>query len=217
MGAIRLVSAVVLPRNAGVITKTPPIPSWAISGKSVPVSRRWTGAWGYATQMAGVGRVRREVQKKGLAMYTATVLIPIDRAITGSVSPQHVPDLECLPLDQMSVSLKQEIIRILESQPKSKTTSPLPKRTVFRRSPKDATVQSRLAHDPELVNKIFRHPDFRHIRIITWQSPSGEGFGVVRDQNCVQDVFVRGLPPPYQLEGWKRLWTTPEEQEANDG
>lgn len=208
MGAIQLVSAVLIPVSRGPVTKTPPIPNWPISGIRVPTPRRWVGLWGYRAQTMGLGNSRREAQKKGLSMYTATVIVNIEKARMGSVSIQHIPDLECLPIDQASASLKQELMRIIESQPKNKTTAG-PKRSVWRRDPHEVTVQLLLTRKPDLINKIFGHPDFRHIKIITWGVSHNEGYGAIRDPSCVHNVFVRGLPPPYSLDGWSQTWTPP--------
>lgn len=203
MGVIRVSSAIFLPHHT-TIRRTPPIPSWQMLGIPLVAPKRWVGLWGYQSTVSALGEARRMALSEGLETYTATVTVTVEKAMTGSIHPHHISDIECLPIDQASRDLLDDLNAILVTSrgaPSSRTSA---KRT-YRRLPENS-VQSRLTQRPELINALFRHPNFRHIRIITWQSLYGIGLGAIRDADCVTDVQVRGLPGPYRLAGWPRTW-----------
>ena len=192
MGIIRLTSAVIAPENR-ILTRTPPIPSWQSIGVATEVPGRWVGLWGYNTVIAALAQAHAVAKQRRMRLYTATITVEVERTRVGSIKPEHLSKIDHLPIDQVDTVLAQKIYDLIEK----------------RHDPDESGgFLEYLAEHPESLNLLFRHPEFRHIKVITWQAAPSVGLGAIRKAEDVSEVFVRGLPPPYRLAGWSRIFKT---------
>lgn len=205
MGMIRLTSALIVPAQSAP-ARIPPIPSWQILGIPLRIPHRWVGLWGYHNTTVALGEARAVAAAEGMRCHTAIVSVPIKKSWTGSLSLAGLSRIDYLPLDQVGQDLHVFLLEILAGKHQTRLGVPQKAGRRTRRRKTEERIGALLTRRPEMANLLFRHPAIAHVRVITWQSSYGIGLGVVRDPGCVSTVDVWGLPGPYRLAGWSRIW-----------